>query len=305
MRCLLHRKKSGRSTLNALSPLRAALSQFLLLFVLVFPAIAIGASDRAQRSSESGASLDDFFSLYQPYVANIGAYEPIYFLVGSDPKDSKFQISFKYRFFDARHPLGHRHPWLRGLHFGYTQTSFWDLKANSAPFEDANYGPELFYISKNIKPASVNTSGLFLQAGLKHESNGRGGEESRSTNTVYVKPIWILYNPANRLGLQLSPKICAYFGNEDENNRDLPAYKGYFEMGVKAGMAEGLVLGASVRAAQKGVSLIADATYPFHRLWSVAAGVYLQVQYADALAENLLEYEKRNQALRFGFAIVR
>jgi outer membrane phospholipase A len=282
-----------------------AMKRIILLFVLLFPAIAIGAAEDAQRSSETGASLDDFFTLYQPYVANISAYEPICFLVGSDPKDSKFQISFKYRFFDARHPLGRRYPWLQGLNFGYTQTSYWDLKAESAPFEDTNYKPELFYISDNLKPEFANTKGLFLQAGVKHESNGHDGDDSRSTNTAYVKPIWILYNPANRLGIQLSPKLSTYFGNEDENNRDLPAYRGYFEIQATAGWAEGLVVVASIHLAQKGASLVADATYPLHRLWSIAAGVYLQMQYADTLAENLLDYEKRTQALRFGFAIVR
>lgn len=279
--------------------------RILLLLVLILPAAAVDAADDARRSSETGPSLDDFFGLYQPYMANISAYEPIYFLVGSDPKDSKFQISFKYRFFDARHPLGRRYAWLKGLSFGYTQTSYWDLKAESAPFEDTNYKPELFYISDNFKPAFQHTKGVFLQAGLRHESNGRDGDDSRSTNTVYFKPIWILYNPANRLGVHLSPKVRAYVGNEDENNRDLPAYRGYFEMEIKAGRADGPVLVSAISLAQKGASIVVDATYPLDRVWPIAAGVYLQMQYADTLAEHLLDYEKRTQTLRFGFAIVR
>ena len=35
-------------------------------------------------------TLDSLFALYQPYLKNIAAYEPMYFLVGTDPEDSKF-----------------------------------------------------------------------------------------------------------------------------------------------------------------------------------------------------------------------
>ena len=47
-------------------------------------------------------TLDALFSLYQPYMINISAYEPIYFLFGADPEDSKFQFSLKYRPFDEQ-----------------------------------------------------------------------------------------------------------------------------------------------------------------------------------------------------------
>ena len=35
-------------------------------------------------------TMDALFTLYQPYLVNIEAYEPIYFLVGADPSKSKF-----------------------------------------------------------------------------------------------------------------------------------------------------------------------------------------------------------------------
>ena len=72
--------------------------------------------------------------LYWP-KKNITPYQPVYFLVGTDPGKSKFQISFKYRFFDADSLFAKSNPWVKGLNFGYTQTSFWDLKSASAPFD--------------------------------------------------------------------------------------------------------------------------------------------------------------------------
>jgi hypothetical protein len=43
-------------------------------------------------------NMDDLFNLYQPYLGAVSAHEPIYFLVGTEPEYSKFQISLKYRF---------------------------------------------------------------------------------------------------------------------------------------------------------------------------------------------------------------
>jgi outer membrane phospholipase A len=229
----------------------------------------------------------------------------MYFLIGTDPQKSKFQISLKYVFFDGQSRLGQKYTWLQGIHFGYTQTSFWDLKSASAPFKDTSYKPELFFLSNNlsIRPSWLN--GFFMQTGIRHESNGRGGQDSRSTNTFYLNPIFIQYDPQTHLGLQVSARIMGYTGNDDDTNRDFPDYRGYFEVEVKAGKAEGFVLGASFRFAPKGVSTQLDLTYPLSRLWSNAAGIYLHAQYTDALAESLLNYQERTQAFRLGFAIVR
>ncbi|MBW1827513.1 MAG: phospholipase A [Deltaproteobacteria bacterium] len=49
----------------------------------------------------------------------------------SNPGDSKFQVSFKYRFFNKKGTLAQKYPRVKGFRFGYTQTSFWDLKSES------------------------------------------------------------------------------------------------------------------------------------------------------------------------------
>jgi len=112
--------------------------------------------EKKEFTENKSDSLNDFFTLYQPYVKNISAYEPMYFLLGTHLEDSKFQISFKYRFFDSQSILGQKYKWFQGLHFGYTQTSFWDLKSESAPFEDTSYKPEFFLF---LKIFHINQSG--------------------------------------------------------------------------------------------------------------------------------------------------
>ncbi|MFH1984240.1 MAG: phospholipase A [Pseudomonadota bacterium] len=262
-------------------------------------------SEKTQASPEDSPSLDSFFTVYQPYLGNISAYKPMYFLVGTDPADSKFQISLKYRLFNTESSFAKNYSVVDGIHLGYTQTSFWDLKSNSAPFKDTSYKPEMFWVSGNLKTDSSAMAGLFVQTGLQHESNGRSGDDSRSTNFFYVQPVLIFFDTATRYGLQVAPKVWAYVDNDDATNPDLADYRGYFELELKFGRADRTVVGTTVRWAQKGASVQLDVTYPLHRFIYQALDIYLQVQYVDALAENLLDYKERNQAFRIGLSIVR
>jgi phospholipase A1/A2 len=253
--------------------------------------------------SKEFPTLDSLFELYQPYIKNLSAYNPMYFLVGTDPKQSKFQISFKYRLFDLNSALVQQHPWAEGFHLAYTQTSFWDLRSASEPFEDTSYKPEFFFLTPNIGVPWA--TGVFIKTGFQHESNGRGGEFSRSTNFLYVKPIYIYYWPKHKLGILISPKIWAYIFNDDVNNLDLNDYRGYFDLEVKAGQADGFVLGSNFRYAKEGGSIELNLTYPLSQLIFKNLNLYFQIQYVNALAESLLNFRDRTEALRLGFAIVR
>lgn len=278
--------------------MRRLLSLLLLL-------LAVTADARGEESSSNPATLESFFSLYQPYVANIAAYEPMYFLVGTDPAKSRFQVSFKYRLFNADGPLARSHPWVEGFHLAYTQGSLWNLRSGSAPFEDTSYQPEAFFLSDNLASRAETPRGLFLQTGLRHESNGRGGELSRSTNFLYLEPVFILFDPSSRLGVQLAPRVWGYLNNDRHHNRDLPDYRGYFDLRIKFGRADTFVVGTSLRWAAKGPSAQVDVTYPLHRLLFDNLDLYFQIQYVNALAESLIEYRQRTEALRLGIAIVR
>ena len=131
-------------------------------------------------------TYDDMFSLYQPYLENISAYEPICFLVGVDPSESRFQFSFKYRFLNPGLSLVKEHQWIQGFHIAYTQTSFWDLDARSQPFKDTSYKPELFFLTPNLLKRDFGVGRIFFQTGYQHESNGREEDFSRSTNYLYL-----------------------------------------------------------------------------------------------------------------------
>lgn len=288
----------------------------VLIAVCIAHTEKISAQTPVFRSSERSAAetrgengdlqtMDSMFSLYQPYLENISAYRPMYFLAGVEPEESKFQISLKYRFFNPKKSIARKYPWARQFFLGYTQTSFWDLSSASQPFKDTSYKPEIFFFSPNLLGDQNGISRLFVQTGLQHESNGRGGLESRSTNYAYIRPVFIWFHEETELGVQVAPKMWVYAGNHDDTNRDLYRYRGYFDLEIKAGRAEGLVLGSHFRWAEEGASVQLDATYPLHRLLPVDIDVYLQAQYVNALAESLLDYRQRTRAVRIGISIVR
>ena len=250
-------------------------------------------------------NIDALFTLYQPYLDNISAYQPIYFLVGTDPGESNFQFSFKYRLFDIDSRKSGKIDLMNGFHFAYTQTSFWDLAADSLPFEDTSYKPELFFVSPKLGTGLPLNQNLFFQTGIQHESNGQGGDVSRSTNFLYAQPIFISYKPRTTFGFSIAPKVWAYVNNDDESNQDLPDYRGYFDLKMECGLAESLVVGSNLRWAKEGGSIQLDVTYPIHRIIKGISGAYLQVQYVNALAESLINYDERTEALRIGLSIIR
>jgi outer membrane phospholipase A len=194
---------------------------------------------------------------------------------------------------------------MRGIHLGYTQTSSWDLESDSSPFEDTSYQPEIFYLTDNVSMRPGWLDGLFYQASVQHESNGRAGDASRSTNYFYFTPSAILYNETNGLGIQISPKFVYFFNNSDDSNPDIDKYRGNFELEIKAGKADNLVLGANFHFASKGTSMQLDLTYPLGMGFFSNLEFYLHAQYARAYAETLIDYQERTDALRIGISMVR
>ena len=271
------------------------------------------AGDQAETAPEETSSgqedeeervLETLQSRFQMFADKLTFYEPMYFLVGTDPEESKFQLSFKYRFFNKDAPLVKNFYWVEGFHLAYTQTSFWDLESASAPFRDTSYKPELFFLSPAI---DVDIPRLYLfriQTGFQHESNGRGGAESRSTNILYVKPI-LIFGKGTPFALEVAPKVWVYVANDDDTNPDLEDYRGYFDLELKFARARSLALTAHYTYAREGSSFQVDVTYPLSRLLAGNLDLYFQAQYFNGYAESLLRYTEKTEAVRLGIAIVR
>lgn len=250
--------------------------------------------------------LDQGQVLAQSFLENLSVYQPMYFLLGVKPglDQSKFQLSFKYRLFNPEGYLAEKTPWVTGFYMGYTQRSIWDLKNDSKPFDDTSYMPEIFYLVPKINLDIASISAFGVQVGFQHESNGKGGDESRSTNYLYLQPVLGVHLKGPYY-LKIAPKIFTYVNNSDSSNADLKDYHGHIDGEIGIIDPEGLALNSHLWWAKEGATLQLDLTYPLTKLVSRTLNLYLHVQYFSGYAETLLHYNERQDAFRLGFSIIR
>ena len=145
-------------------------------------------------------------------------YEPIYMLFTHDfskkPDRKADELHFEFSFerpiaYDAL-GLGEK------ISFAYAQNSWWQITQDSAPFRESNYRPEL-YVSAPVPFADE------LKLGAMHESNGKGGEESRSWNRLYAQSTW------SAGGFSITPRAWYAFWL-DRTNEDIADYMGYGDL---------------------------------------------------------------------------
>jgi len=231
--------------------------------------------------------------------------EPMYFLLGNNGDPSAhIQLSFKYRMFDVESGVVEWMPFLRGLHFGYTQTALWDLKSESKPFHDTSYRPSLFYLW-DIPTAPESRHLLDVRAGYEHESNGRDGESSRSIDTLFTSLDWRYRIDDGRGYIGFTPKVWGYIDRAE--NSDIYRYRGYGELGIRFGSDDGWLARVNLRRAMGGVgSTQVDLSYPLTRAILSDTAAYLHMQVFDGYGETLLDYnQSHGTQFRIGFSIQR
>lgn len=232
-------------------------------------------------------------------------YEPMYFVAGTESPNAKFQFSLKYQLLNAEGPLAQKAPFLKGFFAAYTQTSLWDWNQVSAPFLDSSYKPEAFYSWERVIGGGLtNGVRLDLQPGFQHESNGKGGEDSRSQNIVYIRPTLTLGRD-NHFQLILQPRAWVYIGDLSDNE-DIARYRGYADLRAVIGWQQNIQLSAIGRLGDHGDrgSLQLDLTFPLMRIWR-NFNAYLMAQYFVGYGESLLLYKERSSGFRIGFALYR
>lgn len=139
-------------------------------------------------------------------------HKPMYFLLGEPITKAQFSLKAKL--------MKHAE-----LYFGYSQLIFWDLWKESRPFRDLNYNPEIFY-----RFYFGGENQWFDFGPYEHESNGKGGPDTRSWDRHYVR-----YHSTHHLGgdTKLSWSIKLWLAtNYDDTNRDLQRYRGIYEVTV-------------------------------------------------------------------------
>jgi outer membrane phospholipase A len=246
-------------------------------------------SKRATNSTpQMGQQLVDYLGNH------VSPYEPIYFLLGSYPA-AKFQLSLKYRIFAFTNDLNP----FSNLYFAYTQTSFWDVISRDPSFYDTSYKPSgfLYYPEVVFRDSEVK---LDLQGGAEHESNGRGGADERSLNTIYFQPT-LRYQAATNLLFALQPRFWDY-ASVGDNNPDIANYRGYGDVSgsvtyEKIQLATELTLGKNGDHAGWQFDLRFNLP-PYFRF-----NPAIQIEYFNGYGQTLRQYNEFSSGIRAGLCL--
>lgn len=239
------------------------------------------------------------------FAGRFSAHEPIYFIYGDEAQAAKFQFSFRYRIAGADAEPGEQVESVHRWFFGFTQRSLWDLTAHSSPFYDTSYMPELFFESQAVMSERGGFNWLGYQAGVRHESNGRTGFDSRSLNTVYFRP-GIAFGRLDGWSLIVAPRIHLYVSDLSDND-DIRRYRGNVDLLLAFGKNDKFAVTVTGRLGRNGDrgGVEANLTIPVKLARPLDFATYFMLQYWSGYGESLLDYNERSTALRAGFSLVR
>jgi len=275
--------------------------------IALFAAMLAAACSSAQAT---GAQDDDHLSAI---LRNFDRNEPFYVLGGTSPANLKLQFSFRYQTFGDTKSESCLQK--ENVYIGMTITGFWNLAADSAPFEDTNYKPELIYACKSsFSNSSPYVPAIHWRAAARHESNGKGGPESRSLNKVYIEPA-LEWGESPSVQFRLAPRVWTYFAIASEN-ADVAKFLGHASLAASLSQKDKWlfrVTGQRGDQARRGNLTVDASIWPnwFFKTESLP-NLYWHFQYFTGYGENLINYDNRmikalnrsSTRFRIGFSIV-
>lgn len=178
----------------------------------------------------------------------------------------------------------------------YSQTSWWQTAQSSAPFRETNYRPELFIslpVNFNALP-QLKT----LNFGILHESNGQGGERSRSWNRLYAKGEFKFGD------VSVTPRVWGRIRESSDDNPHITRYLGRADVIVTAPLGRHflrLMLRNNLHldGTNKGAAEI-GWLFP---LWD--SGIYGYLQYFNGYGESLIDYDRRVNKISIGISVLK
>lgn len=246
------------------------------------PAINTPASKDVQEASKAIFGIDprNKFSLYQPS----------YFVFGKE--NLKMQFSGKYRV--AKN---------YDLYLAYTQTMFWNVYDQSAPFDDINYNPEVFYRLVEGDTKFIRS----IDFGYHHTSNGEDGDKSRSMDRLFLKTNFA--TGIKRHSILGEFKLQNIYSKADAN-KDIVDHMGYWELKLvvthllvintqRLDLEYRFFAGKSIVNIGKGGRELGLV----YRLGSDNFNPAFYMQYYSGYAESLLHYNQKISQVRLGLLL--
>jgi len=259
-----------------------------LLFAILFSFNVKAQTYTRQQLNDSIAQLP-YFSIHKDnyFITGVPANKTI----NSTTANAKYQISFKQILTRSRLP------WDTYLFLTYTQKSFWNIYAESLPFNDINFNPSVA-VGKIFYDKEDRLSGMATLS-FEHESNGRDSIASRSWNRLSVD-----YTTNISKNTIATFKAWVPFGYKD-GNPDLLEYVGLGEINVSHTVKpDKLILDIKVR---KGLNLAGKGSVRtrlyFNAFDNNISNQYLMLEWFVGQAEGLLNYEQSQSMIRIGYVI--
>ena len=225
-----------------------------------------------------------------------------------DNRDLKFQFSFKHDLFDLD-------DW-GSIWMGYTQLSFWQVydTANSRPFRENNYEPELIYsLSPELLFPEIELAPSILNIGFVHHSNGQSTPRSRSWNRFYLLSGFDLSGKDWGFGKDRKLIVLAKVWGRvreaalDDDNPDITDFMGNGEIELRYSLDRKWE--ASIIARKRSVQIDLSASWDAWRLLTffdpvdlVDHNTNIHLQYFSGYGENLIDYNHKHHTWGLGLS---
>lgn len=183
------------------------------------------------------------------------------------------------------------------IYGAYTNRSFWQIyDPDSAPFRETNHEPEA-WVQFHPNWEFLGFKNTWNSFGINHQSNGRGGDLSRSWNRLFA---WITVERGN-LAMSVKPWYRIPEDGEDDNP-DITDYMGHYELSATYKWGENIFSGMSRNNLESGFSKGAVELSWSFPLWDWP---YLKgyVNYFSGYGRSLIEYNRYSNVIGFGFSL--
>lgn len=212
-----------------------------------------------------------------------------------DRVEAKFQVSLKIPL--VKNLFGTD----TALTAAYTQQSWWQVYNSdiSAPFRETNYEPEIWIDWWGLEYELFGFRGRNLRFAFNHQSNGRGGDLSRSWNRVYLSTVLEAEN------LVVVPRVWYRIPEDDkdypgdpsgDDNPDIEKYLGYGDITAAYKFNQhtfSMLLRNNLRSDNKG-GVQLDWSFP------LTDNLRGYVQYFNGYGESLIDYDAYTQRIGLG-----
>ncbi len=210
-----------------------------------------------------------------------------------DDIEAKFQISIKFpllvKLFDDK----------MDIYAAYTNRSFWQVYNSdiSSPFRETNHEPEA-WVQFHPGWEFFGFTNTWNSFGINHQSNGQGGQLSRSWNRIFA---WLTVERGN-LAMSLKPWYRIPENEEDDDNPNITDYMGHYELSASYKWGEHVLSLMSRNNLESGFRRGAMELSWSFPLWDWP---YLKgyVQYFNGYGESLIDYDQHVNSIGGGLSL--